>query len=175
MVWCWWCCHEVPGEPLKLPYKYDPMRDRFETMGQFCSWGCMKSFNLDKNGVNNGGIIGGNIVVMRKKLYNVVGPIVCAPSRFRLQEFGGDMSIEEFRKFTTVDTGPRVDLVRPIQMCNAEPRKISVAQMVTVGKMSEITNAVGTNEPLRLKRTKPLKREQNNLEKTLGLVRKKTT
>ncbi len=85
------------------------------------------------------------------------------------------MSIEEFRKFTTVDTGPRVDLVRPIQMCNAEPRKISVAQMVTVGKMSEITNAVGTNEPLRLKRTKPLKREQNNLEKTLGLVRKKTT
>jgi hypothetical protein len=135
----------------------------------------MKSFNLDKNGVNNGGIIGGNIVIMRKKLYNVVGPICCAPSRFRLQEFGGDMSIEEFRKFTTVDTGPRVDIVKPIQTCNVETRKISIAQLATVGKMSEITNAVGTNEPLRLKRNKPLKREQNNLEKTLGIVRKKTT
>lgn len=175
MVWCWWCCHEVSGEPLKLPYKYDPMRDRFETMGNFCSWGCMKSFNLDKNGVNNGGIIGGNIVIMRKKMYNVVGPICCAPSRFRLKEFGGDMSIEEFRTYATVDTAPRIDIVKPINMCNIEPRKISIAQLATSGKMAEITNAVGTNEPLRLKRNKPLKREQNNLEKTLGIVRKKTT
>jgi hypothetical protein len=37
-------------------------------------------------------------------------------------------------------------------------------------KMYEIKGAVGTNEPLRLKRAKPLKRDQNNLESVLGLV-----
>ena len=173
MVWCWWCCHDFTGEALKLPYKYDPMRERFETMGHFCSWSCMKSFNLDKNGVNNGGIIGGNMVVMRKKLYGTIGPIRCAPNRFHLKEFGGTMDIEEFRAGTTTDSGPRVDILKPVQMFSAEPKKIVLAS-ATSTKMAEITNSTGTNEPLRLKRTKPLKREQNNLEKTLGIVRKTT-
>ena len=37
-------------------------------------------------------------------------------------------------------------------------------------KMYEIKSASGTNEQLRLKREKPLKRDQNNLESVLGLV-----
>jgi hypothetical protein len=40
--------------------------------------------------------------------------------------------------------------------------------------MQEISSSVGSNETLRLKRTKPLKRDENNLEKTLGITRKKT-
>jgi hypothetical protein len=132
----------------------------------------MKSFNLDKNGVNNGGIIGGNMVVMRKKLYGTIGPIRCAPYRFQLKEFGGSMTIEDFRNGFTIDSGPRVDILKPVQMFTSEPKKITLATTST--KLAEITNAPGTNEPLRLKRTKPLKREQNNLEKTLGIIRKKS-
>ena len=41
--------------------------------------------------------------------------------------------------------------------------------------MYEIKGAVGVNEPLRLKRAKPLKRDQNNLESVLGLVIKPKT
>ena len=167
MTWCWWCCHEFTSEPLKLPFKYDPMRDQFCTMGHFCSWGCMKTFNLDKNGVNTGGIIGGNIVIMRKKLYGVIGSIQCAPYRFMLKEFGGTMSIEEFRAGSTIDVGPINN--SSINAVPAPPLKIP---MKTSTKLSEISNSVGTNEPLRLKRIKPLKRDDNNLEKSLGIVRK---
>jgi hypothetical protein len=42
-------------------------------------------------------------------------------------------------------------------------------------KLSDISSNSGTNEPLRLKRSKPLKRDENNLEKSLGITRKKTT
>ena len=168
-MWCWWCCHDFDGEPLKLPYKYDAKRERFETMGHFCSWGCMKTFNLDKHGVNNGGIIGGHIVIMRKKLYGVVGSIKCAPSRFQLQEFGGQMTIEKFREGATMDMGPRIDISKPTSMIVYEQKRGPTIQST---KMNEISNSTGTNEPLRLKRQKPLKRNENNLEKTLGLVRK---
>lgn len=127
----------------------------------------MKSFNLDKNGVNNGGIIGGNIVIMRKKLYGVCGPIKCAPNRYMLQEFGGTMTIEEFRKGSTMDTGPRMN--EAIQVC---PDLIKRIPIKVSTKLSEISNSEGVNEPLRLKRAKPLKRDANNLEKTLGIIRK---
>lgn len=171
MAWCWWCCHEIEGETLQLPYKYDPLRNKFSTMGCFCSWSCMKAFNIEKNGVNNGGIIAGNIVVMRKKLYGSIGPIRCAPYRYLLKEFGGTMSIEEFRKGSVMDPGPQQKLaVEQLQQHHvAEPRIQMSMQAV---KMSEISNSSGVNEPLRLKRSKPLKRDANNLETTLGLIRK---
>jgi hypothetical protein len=37
-------------------------------------------------------------------------------------------------------------------------------------KMDEIKSASGKNETLKLKRDKPLKRNQNNLESALGLI-----
>lgn len=172
MTWCWWCCHTIEGETLELPFKYDPMRNKFCTMGAFCSWSCMKAFNIDKNGVNNGGIIGGNIVVMRKKLYGSIGPVRTAPYRYLLKEFGGPMTIEEFRKGSVIEMGPRrVDpsVEATHHRTEAEPRIQMSMQAV---KMSEISNSSGVNEPLRLKRNKPLKRDDNNLEKSLGIIRK---
>ncbi len=32
-AWCWWCCHEFEGQSLHLPFKWDSLRNRFETMG----------------------------------------------------------------------------------------------------------------------------------------------
>ncbi len=46
----------------------------------------MKSFNLDRNGVNHGGVIAQNIVVMKKQMCGgKVTPIRAAPSRFALK------------------------------------------------------------------------------------------
>jgi len=169
-MWCWHCCHSFEGTPLSLPYKYDEMRNKFSLMGSFCSWSCIKTFNLEKNGCNRGGIICCNIVIMRKKMYNITGPIQCAPTRYQLKEFGGPLTIEEFRKNRTIDTGPaaEIDLASKIS---------PVIKLLTNThdsmKLYQISDSTGTNEPLRLKRPKPLKRDENNLEKTLGITRKK--
>jgi hypothetical protein len=132
----------------------------------------MKSYNIDKNGVNQGGVIGCNIIMMRKEMYDIVGPIHAAPHRFNLNVFGGFLTIEEFRKGVTKDDGDRRAICTN---SDANPslkiRTPQTQKSVDTMKLAEIEHSAGVNEPLRLKRTKPLKREENNLEKTLGITR----
>ena len=124
----------------------------------------MKSFALDKYGVNRGGIVCGNIVMMRRRMYNQSGHVKPAPCRFRLNVFGGDMTIEEFRRNQTVDTHEKVDV-------KSKPYKDNVIPFVSnTKKMDEIKNASSNNNALKLKRNKPLKRNHNNLESALGLI-----
>jgi hypothetical protein len=102
--------------------------------------------------------------MMRKKMFNQIGPVKPAPNRFMLKEFGGDMTIEEFRKNQTRDV--------------EEPKKIETAPVIDntvpiisdTKRMDEIKNASSSNNALKLKRTKPLKRSHNNLESALGLI-----
>jgi hypothetical protein len=129
----------------------------------------MKRYAIDKYGITRGGIICSNIIIMRKKLYNKLGSITIAPLREQLDVFGGDLTIEQFRsnsikdkeKPMEIDSKPLEDRVIPI-----------VSNHV---KMNEIRNASGENETLKLKREKPLKRNQNSLENALGLIIKSKT
>jgi len=133
----------------------------------------MKTFNLDKNGVNNGGIIACNIVIMRKKLYGIAASIKAAPNKYSLSVFGGSLSIDEFRKYGTRDTTPRLEEIVSDEKVTQVKSQIDPIRHST--KLYQITDSKGTNEPLRLKRPKPLKRDENNLEKTLGITRKKVS
>jgi hypothetical protein len=124
----------------------------------------MKSFAIDKYGLSRGGIICGNMVLMRTKMFKQRGHIKPAPNRFKLKVFGGTMDIEDFRKNhtenlevpNTIATKPKVDNMIPF---------ISNTQ-----KMNEIQNSTSGNNALKLKRNKPLKRNHNNLESALGLI-----
>ena len=163
-MWCWWCCHPCENEPLTLPHKYDDRRNKFHTTGKFCSWSCMKTFAIDKYGCNRGSIICGNIIMMRKKMYNKLGSVKPAPWRYKLDVFGGDMSIEEFRKNQTID----IDVPQEIHI---KPVVDNVIPIISnTKKMDEIKNASSNNSALKLKRNKPLKRDYNNLESALGLI-----
>jgi hypothetical protein len=147
-----------------MPYKHDEKRNTFHTTGNFCSWSCMKSYAVEKYGLSRGGLICGNIVMMRKKMYNQIGPVKAAPWRFSLKEFGGDLTIEEFRKNHTVDLDTPKDVATQPVVDNLIPL------VSNTKKMNEIKNATSNNNALKLKRTKPLKRSHNNLESALGLI-----
>jgi hypothetical protein len=124
----------------------------------------MKSFALDKHGLTRGSIICGNIIMMRRKMYNQLGSIKPAPNRFMLKEFGGDLTIEEFRLNQTVDIAKPNDI-------ESRPVVHNVIPFVSnTKKMDEIKNASSNNSALKLKRNKPLKRDYNNLESALGLI-----
>ena len=168
-IWCWWCCHPFETIPLELPHKYDTHRNKFYTSGTFCSWSCMKSYAIEKHGVTRGSIMCGNIVTMRRKLFDKIGSIKFAPKRQRLKVFGGDLDIEQFRENNITDT----EHIKKIVTEEISDRIIPIVSN-TNSKMKEIKNASGKNETLRLKREKPLKRDQNNLESVLGLVIKTT-
>ena len=163
-MWCWWCCHTFDGNLLSMPHRYNERTKVFETSWRFCSWSCMKSFAIDKYCLSRGGIICGNMVLMRTKMFKQRGHIKPAPNRFKLKVFGGTMDIEDFRKnhtenlevHNTIATKPKVDNMIPF---------ISNTQ-----KMNEIQNSTSGNNALKLKRNKPLKRNHNNLESALGLI-----
>jgi len=124
----------------------------------------MKSYAIDKYGLSRGGLICGNIVMMRKKMFNQIGSVKPAPDRFRLKEFGGDMTIEDFRKNQTLDEG------KAKEVDNKPYEKNIVPFVSNTKRMNEIKNASSDNNALKLKRSKPLKRSHNNLESALGLV-----
>lgn len=163
-MWCWWCCHPFEGTPLNMPIKYDDRRKKFNTTGNFCSWSCMKTYALDKYGCGKGSLICSNIVMMRRKMHGKQESIKPAPWRYNLKVFGGDMTIEEFRSNQTVhkevpspvETKPVVDNLIPF--------------VSNTKRMDEIKNSTSNNNALKLKRTKPLKRNHNNLESALGLI-----
>jgi hypothetical protein len=174
-MWCWWCCHDFDGQQLHLPYKYDSHRNKFETMGCFCSWGCMKSYNRTYNRTRSA-IIATNIVLMYKSMYGKVDTLFCAPNRHSLKEFGGTLSIEEFRKLS--ERGTRVIVNMPDEIHHMQEvivrRELKTPTEVDhSNKFHEISQTGTTNETLKIKRQKPLKRDENNLEKTLGIIRKK--
>ena len=164
-MWCWWCCHSFEGNPLSMPFKYDDRRNKFYTTGNYCSWSCVKSHALERYGCTVGSRINGNVVMMRKKMYNQIGPVKPAPSRYRLIVFGGDLSIEQFRENSTRDTN------KPEMKIDTKPYTDNLIPFVSnTKKMDEIKNANSNNSSLKLKRTKPLKRNHNNLESALGLI-----
>jgi hypothetical protein len=132
----------------------------------------MKAYTVDKYGVTRGGQIICNMITMRKKMYNTVERIPMAPFKYCLKEFGGPMTIEDFRKGATVDKGAPNATHAVEQKVEEFIKKVPIQQ--NDSKLFQISGSSGTNEPLRLKRTKPLKRDENNLEKTLGITRKKT-
>jgi len=179
MTWCWWCCHPFEGEELHLPYKYDSRRNRFETCGFFCSWGCMKSYNIDKYKTGGiGGIIAENITLMRKRKSKdgKLSPVKPAPHRHAIDVFGGTLSIEEFRKCTEENDIPLVLLPNELHAVQDVVKvKKQVLKDPTVQDLKDKMDAINISdtsngEALKLKRAKPLKRNQNNLLDTLGIT-----
>ena len=154
-MWCWWCCHPFEGPELHIPYKYDDLRKRFDTMGCFCSWPCMKAYNIDRAGPRYGEYQQ-FITLMRKHMYGKIEPCRVAPKRQCLKVFGGTLDIEEFRKCKDPPL---------VHMPNEIHRNCTVTETKIVAPNHE---AAG----LKLKRAKPLQRAESALEKSLGIKRK---
>lgn len=98
---CWHCAHPFEGPAIPLPISYDPNRALFTVVGSFCSWGCVKTFNSERNTYKKE-TNALNISLFAMKFFGKPVRITPAPPRQRLQAFGGDMSIEEFRKVSEI-------------------------------------------------------------------------
>ena len=175
MTCCWWCCHHITGTTLPLPLEYFPAKDEFKTMGQFCSWSCAKTFTIKRYlSTAKMSEICALITLLRKKTEGKVTPTIPAPDKYILKMFGGPMTIEDFRKECHT---PSVEYQLP-DYNHAIPAVVNKQRVVPDVKPSElerrldnIHKASNKNEPLKLKRGKPLKRniQNNSLEHSLSI------
>ena len=107
-IHCWWCRHSIPEHiyPIGCPIKYhsgsnSDKEEYFDTEGIFCSFNCVISYNND---VSQNNIryreTGGLIYLLYKKLFGIYPyqmNIKPALSWKVLKNYGGDMTIQEYR------------------------------------------------------------------------------
>ena len=145
---CWWCCYPFDWESLHFPYAFTA--NTFHTTGHFCSWGCMKAYAIDRNKHEQCEYI----TLMKKRIEGKITPTQRAPSRYCLEMFGGNTTIEEFRQSSLVNINVKI------------PGEFYQEQIVI---KQEKPIEVGD---LKLKREKPLERSKGKLETSLGIIRK---
>ena len=96
---CWSCTYPFDTPPLAMPYKYDERSNRFHTKGVFCSYGCMKRYNMTHTRSSSHVYrVSYLISAMYRKLEGRLGSgVPPAPPVEQLQRFGGHLSIDAYR------------------------------------------------------------------------------
>jgi len=117
-----------------------------------------------------------NITFMRKLVYGKTEGLRCAPKRQALKVFGGTMSIEDFRANKDPPAVHVPTSVFHSSILTSEVEKPSVGiESKTFSsaehKLRNIQESTAQGEQLKIKRTKPLKRTESALEKSLNLKR----
>lgn len=92
---CYNCHHTFKNVPFYLPIDYCPKLQRYKLFGNFCSPNCVKSFCINNKSFENKSYLVGQFY---RALFGQDFRIKCSPSILTLKEYGGDKSIEEFRK-----------------------------------------------------------------------------
>ena len=166
---CWWCKNTFSTPKVSLPEQY--YNDTFYCIGNFCSYNCSKAYNVDIND---------NQIWKRESLLNLLyyltygyyKDILIAPSWLLLKEFGGFMSINEFRKSFETNNIEYLLLHPPLisrQMQIEESYKKCQTNLSTTSKIDKY---MFDSNNLILKRNKPIESSLLNLETTMGLKRK---
>jgi hypothetical protein len=168
---CWWCKNTFDTPSLSMPEDY--YNETFYCKGHFCSFNCMISFNLDSND---------SLLWKRESLINLLyyltyskhTNIVPAPHWMALEEYGGNLTIEQFRKNSLLNTKEFLILHPPMisrQMQIEESYKQTKLKEVPIENLNKFYSEVETDYAI--KRSTPLKSSQLNLETTMGLIKKK--
>lgn len=168
---CWWCRNQFITPAVQLPEDY--FNTTFYCIGNFCSFSCMKSFNLELND---------SLTSKRESLINLLyfqtygeyKQIIPAPHWMALDEYGGNLSIEEFRENSIVNSKEYLVLHPPLisrQMQIEESYKLNKLKEVPIDKINKIYSEIDTNYAI--KRSKPVQSTQMNLETTMGLIKTK--
>ena len=91
-----------------------------------------------------------------------------------LDEYGGNLTIEEFRKSALINTKEYLVLHPPLisrQMQIEESYKTNKLKEVPIDKVNKIYSEIDSEYAI--KRNKPIQSSQLNLETTMGLIKKK--
>ncbi len=92
---CYNCHHFFNCNPFYLPIDYCNKLDRYKLFGNFCSPNCAKSYSLNDKVFQNKSFLLGQFY---RRLFGSDFNITPAPCILNLKDYGGTLTIEEFRK-----------------------------------------------------------------------------
>lgn len=169
---CWWCKNYFDTPSIGLPENY--FKEKFLCIGNFCSFNCALAYNNDLNDDN---------VWKRTSLLNLLYKqtfqkscdIIPSPHWKTLKEFGGILTLDNFRSKTIINTSDYTYLHPPLITYSSEIEKTSRKSYYRSSNKKNNKNSkiFGLSDELLLKRSKPLKTTRYSLENTMGLKIKK--
>ena len=92
---CYHCHHTFPNKPFFLPIEYCCKTQRYKIYGNFCSPNCVKTFAINSKSYNTKAYLVGE---MYRKLFGYSFKIKLAPPIQSLIEYGGNLTIDEYRQ-----------------------------------------------------------------------------
>jgi len=91
---CFNCHNFFDNSPFYLPFDYCSTLDRYKIYGNFCSPNCVKTFSINSRHFQNKQHLVGQFY---RKLFGANFRIKPAPSCLTLKDYGGNLTIEEYR------------------------------------------------------------------------------
>jgi hypothetical protein len=169
-VACWNCSFPFDTPPLAMPYRYDERANRFHTRGVFCTYGCMKRYNMTHTRSSSHVYrVSYLISALYAKLEGHLGDGVAAsPPVARLQRFGGDLTIEAYRACTQPRTSAAMRTRHDAPKDTSEPEDALACEEFDLARNARNRRAASDRiqaaprmdtEPLRLRRASAPKRD----------------
>ena len=162
---CWWCKNNFNTPSVGIPEIY--FDNKFHCSGNFCSYNCAMAYNIDS---------GDNIWkrtsllnLLYYKTYGKFSKIQAAPDWKTLKEYGGNLTIEEFRRNSIVNTEDYTLLHPPLE---TRVNTFEKVQKINNSSNSMYQKLLEDSDDLILKRNKPLKSSKYSLDNTLFIKKK---
>ena len=93
---CWHCIGQLQHPPVPLVQDIESETGKYAVYGLFCSFSCAKAYIYERQPWS----AGDKLLLLEDMAATVFGntaPIIPAPPQQRLDRFGGDMTLEDFR------------------------------------------------------------------------------
>jgi hypothetical protein len=156
---CWWCTYHFDNLPTYLPEKYSD--NKFHVSGCFCSFNCAGAYNLS---------LGDDKIWERysllKLLYYMINKenissindieINISPPKELLEDYGGSMKIEEYRKNSKVLGREYHKLIPPFLPINFGFEEITNSKTNSNTNLSNLIYSACKNDNVIIKRNKPV-------------------
>ena len=144
---CWWCKHPFKNPRIELPIKY--YDEKFYTYGAFCSYECCNAYNIDLNDEE----VFKRSSLLNYHYYKTFGKfenLNKAKDWKILKAFGGNVSIEEYRN-NFKELSDEYYYIKPPM----------ISRYAHIEKVNLDENIANQTEKLVIKRSKPLKNNNN--------------
>ena len=101
-ICCWYCCHRFDTQPVCIPANHNQLERYFEVFGIFCSWNCAKSYIQQSYSSESSEQLMWMRIMAKQVFGTTLKQFHAAPPRIFLKMFGGHLTIEEFRRTSTI-------------------------------------------------------------------------
>ncbi len=152
---CWWDSYNFDNVPCSIPFNY--VNTKFEVFGCFCSFNCALAYIINSNIDKKDEKIS-LLHLLYRKIYNKNDNFEPAPKKEILLDYGGNLTIEQYRNMSFCKQITQDIVLPPIVGVKAQIDTRNIQESLKHMKRKSIisTASLDTNINVILKRESPL-------------------